>query len=217
MKKINSNLTTSAKLGIYFMVTKKLLRGFFKSIFFKNIAFPFFVGRKVSITNKRNIVTDKNVKFEELAEIQGMSKNPLIFGKNVTIGRETLIRPSSYYGVGKVGEGVEIGDNSSIGPFGYIGCAGKIIIGKNVMIGPRVSMFAENHNFNEIDQNIKSQGVHSEGIVIEDNCWIGSGTIILDGVRIESGSVIGAGTIVSKNVSKNSITFDKREKITRER
>lgn len=85
------------------------------------------------------------------------------------------------------------------------------------MVGPRVSMFAENHNFNEIDQNIKSQGVHSEGIVIEDNCWIGSGTIILDGVRIRSGSVIGAGTIVSKSTNKDSIIFDKREKITRER
>ena len=102
----------------------------------------------------------------------------LIFGNNVTIGRYTEIRPSSYYGVGNLGKGLEIGDNSSIGPFGFIGCSGKIEIGKNVMIGPRVSLFAENHNFSDKNRSIKHQGVNNKGIVIEDNCWIGSGAII---------------------------------------
>lgn len=79
--------------------------------------------------------------------------------------------------------------NSSIGPYGFVSCSGKITIGKNVMIGSRVSLFAENHNFSEKDKSIKEQGVNNKGIIIEDNCWIGSGVIILDGVTIGSGSV----------------------------
>lgn len=40
-----------------------------------------------------------------------------------------------------------IDDYSSIGSYGDIGCYGKIIIGNNVMFGPKCSLFAENHNF----------------------------------------------------------------------
>ena len=139
------------------------------------------------------------------------------FGKNVTIGRYTSIRPSSYYGVGKIGYGLEIGENSSIGPYGFVGCSGKITIGKNVMIGPRVSLFAENHNFSDVSTTIKEQGVNNKGILIEDDCWIGSGVIILDGVTIGHGSVIGAGTLVTKDIKEKSVVYDKREKVLKDR
>lgn len=139
-------------------------------------------------------------------------KNGLHFGNNVTIGRYTEIRPSSYYGVGQLGYGLTMGDYSSIGPFGFVGCSGKIKIGNNVMVGPRVSFFAENHNFSDTSSTIKSQGVNNKGITIEDDCWIGSGVIILDGVTIGHGSVIGAGTLISRDIPPESIVIDKRNK-----
>jgi acetyltransferase-like isoleucine patch superfamily enzyme len=189
----------------------KIIRGFIIKPFFKNSKGLLFVGRGSKITHKHRIVVGKNVKFEQMSEIQGLSRQGLIFGDNVTIGNSTMIRPSSYYGV-EIGEGIKIGNNSSIGPLGYIGCAGYIDIGQNVMIGPRVSIFAENHKFNDLTRTIKSQGVVRKGIKIEDNCWIGSGVIILDGVTIGKGSIIGAGTIVSKDILDNSIVIDKKEK-----
>ena len=57
----------------------------------------------------------------------------------------------------------------------------------------------------------------NKGIVIEDDCWIGSGVIILDGVRIGSGSVIGAGTLVNKDIPKNSVVYDKRNRTIKDR
>lgn len=157
------------------------------------------------------------MKFESYSEIHGLATNGLRFGNNVTIRRFTSIRPSSYYGVGQIGYGLEISDNSSIGPYGYIGCSGKVRIGKNVMIGPRVSLFSENHNFSEKDISIKEQGVNNKGITIEDDCWIGSGVIILDDVTVGSGSVIGAGTLVTKDIPKNSIIYDKRNRVENNR
>lgn len=124
------------------------------------------------------------MKFEDYSEVHGLSKNGLHFGDNVTIGRYTTIRPSSYYGVGKIGFGLQMGENSSIGPFGFVGCSGKIVIGKNVMIGPRVSLFAENHNFSDKSESIKEQGVNNKGITIEDDVWIGSGVVILDVLQL---------------------------------
>lgn len=80
------------------------------------------------------------------------------------------------------------------------------------MIGPKVSIFAENHNFDDTRAPIKSQGVNNKGIKIEDDCWIGSGVIILDGV-IGRGSVIGAGTLVTKSIPPKSVVIDKRNRV----
>lgn len=205
------NITNSALINILFMSVIKVIRGTISKYFFKKSRGLLFIGKKTSITHKRYISLGKNVKFEQNCEIQGLSKRGIIFGDDVTIGNSAMIRPSSYYGV-EIGEGMEIGNNSSIGPLSYVGCAGYIKIGKNVMIGPRVSLFAENHSFSDINITIKDQGVNQKGIEIKDNCWVGSGAIILDGVTIGEGCIIAAGTVVTKDIEPYSIVMDKKNK-----
>lgn len=201
---------------IMFRTGIKAARGTFRRCFLKEAHGLLLIGRQVIISHGKHIRCGKNVKFEDYSEIHGLCKDGLVFGNNVTISRGVMIRPSSYYG-GDLGEGLVLGNNSSIGPHGYIGCSGKIMIGDNVMFGPKCSLFAENHVFSSTDQSIKSQGVHQQGIVIEDDCWIGSNVTILDGVTIGRGSVIGAGTLIAKDVPAGSIVTDRRDKNIRER
>lgn len=85
------------------------------------------------------------------------------------------------------------------------------------MFGPNCYLFAENHVFTEVDSTIKSQGVKQKGIVVEDNCWIGSNVVILDVVTVGRGSVIGAGTLISKDVPQDSVIFDKKVKVIKPR
>lgn len=217
MPKINKSVSKKDKLIIIFLTIKKIIRGLLEIPFLGGAKFPLFIGEHVDITHKRRIHCGKNVKFESYSEIHGLSRNGLYFGNNVTIGRYTEIRPSSYYGVGQIGYGLTIGNYSSIGPFGFIGCSGKVKIGNNVMIGPRVSFFPENHNFKDTNSTIRSQGVNNKGIIVEDDCWIGSGVIILDGVTIGHGAVIGAGTLISKDVPSGSVILDKRKKVVKPR
>lgn len=198
------------KVNILFRTGIKFLRGLKTRIFLKKVEGLFLVGKHVQVSHGKHIVCGKNVKFEDYAEIHGLCAEGLNFGDNVTIGRGVMIRPSSYYG-GDLGKGLEIGNNSSIGPHGYIGCSGKITIGKNVMFGPKCSLFAENHVFSDTSSTIKSQGVKQMGIIVEDDCWIGSNVTILDGVTIGKGCVIGAGTLVTKDVPEGSIVINKRE------
>lgn len=174
------------------------------------------IGKSVQITHGKHISCGKNVKFEDYSEIDGLCSGGLNFGDYVTISRGVMIRPSSYYG-GDYGIGLTMGEHSSIGPYGYVGCSGKISIGKNVMLGPKCSLFAENHVFSDTESSIKSQGVQQKGIVIEDDCWIGSNVTILDGVTIGRGSVIGAGTLVTKDIPAGSVVVDKREKNLKKR
>jgi len=212
MKRMSSELTTGDKFSIYVATICKIIRGLFIKLFLKESRGILFVGSGSKISHRGRICVGKNVKFERGSEVQGLAKNGLKLGNNVTIGAYTMIRPSSYYGI-DLGEGLEMGDNSSVGPMSYIGCAGFISIGNNVMIGPKVSMFAENHIFSDKKSTIKSQGTVRKGITIEDDCWIGSNVIILDGVTIGRGSVIGAGAVITKDVPENSKIIDKRNKI----
>ena len=194
----------------------KFLRGIWVRLFLKKAEGLFLVGKNVKVSHGRHISCGKNVKFEDYVEVHGLCKDGIILGNNVTISRGVMIRPSSYYG-GDLGAGLTMGDNSSIGPHGYVGCSGKITIGNNVMFGPKCSLFAENHIFNNTEESIKSQGVKQAEIVVEDDCWIGSNVIVLAGVTIGKGSVIGAGTVVTKDVAPGSIVLDKRDKYIRER
>lgn len=208
---MHENIGTFDKLIIYKNTGIKVARGLWHRQFMKQVKGLFLVGKKVQITHGNHISCGRNVKFEDYSEIHGLCSEGLIFGNHVTISRGVMIRPSSYYG-GDLGVGLVMGDNSSIGPHGYIGCSGKIVIGSNVMFGPKCSLFAENHVFSDSKATIKSQGVKQKGITIEDDCWIGSNVVILDGVTIGKGSVIGAGTLVTKDVPAGSIVMDKREK-----
>ncbi len=208
---MHSSITFTDKIIVYRQAGIKVLRGLWYRFFMKKTKGLFLVGSKVKITHCSHISCGKNVKFEDFAEIHGLCSEGLVFGDNVTISRGTMIRPSSYYG-GDLGSGLIMGNNSSIGPYGYIGCSGKITIGSNVMFGPKCSLFAENHNFSDTEKTIKSQGVNQKGITIEDDCWIGSNVVILDGVTIGKGSVIGAGTLVTKDIKPGSFVLDKRNK-----
>ena len=94
---------------------------------------------------------------------------------------------------------VELGDDSGIGIRAQIN--GKVVIGKNVMMGPDVCIFARNHAYARTDIPMSCQGFSPEKpIMIGDDVWIGANVIILPGVHIGSGAIIGAGAVVTKNV-----------------
>lgn len=213
---MDSRVDITDKIAILYRTAIKILRGEMKKIFLKEAHGMLLVGRGVQISHGKHIRCGKNVKFEDYAEIHGLCSDGLNFGDYVTISRGVMIRPSSYYG-GDYGVGLTMGEHSSIGPYGYVGCSGKISIGKNVMFGPKCSLFAENHVFSDTESSIKSQGVKQKGITIEDDCWIGSNVTILDGVTIGRGSVIGAGTLVTKDVPAGSVVMDARNKKLRAR
>ena len=183
---MNSNINATDKLIILSRTGMKLLRGGVRRVFLKEAHGMLLVGKGVQISHGKHIYCGKNVKFEDYSEIHGLCSEGLVFGDYVTISRGVMIRPSSYYG-GDLGIGLTMGEHSSIGPYGYVGCSGRITIGKNVMFGPKCSLFAENHVFSDTQSSIKSQGVKQKGITVEDDCWIGSNVTILDGVTIGKG------------------------------
>lgn len=78
-----------------------------------------------------------------------------------------------------------------------------IYIGDNVMIGPNVIIDTGTHPINPDLR--KKQAQYNVAVVIEENVWIGGGSIILPGVRIGKNSVIGAGSVVTKDIPENVV------------
>lgn len=175
-----------------------LIRGFLFRPFFKKKGGIVLVGKGVRIRNPSHISYDGRLILEDYCEIQGISQQGIIFGNNVSVGSFTVVRPSGYYSR-QIGQGLVVGDNSSLGINCYIGCGGGVTIGKNVMMGPYVSIHSENHNHSEDNVPMKDQGVSRGKVVIEDDCWLGAGSRILSGVTIGQGSIVAAGAIVTKS------------------
>jgi len=174
-------------------------RGFWVKLRFREASGLVLLGRHVTIRHPEYLAVGRNFIVEDYAEIMALSEEGIVLGDNVTIGAFATIKPSNYYGR-ELGVGLRVGNNSNIGRYSYIGCSGRISIGNNVLMGPRVGLFAEDHNFERVDTPIRDQGVVREPIVIEDDCWIGSGSIITGGVRIGQGAIIAAGSVVTRNV-----------------
>ena len=180
------------------------LRGLWEKLFMGESSGWVLVGKQVSIRYAAYLQAGKELIIEDYAEINARSTQKIILGNRVTIGKYAIIRPGNLYG-GEPGEGLVVGDHSNIGPYCYIGCSGHISIGNNVMISPRVSIYAENHVFDHTDTPIKSQGVKKENVVIEDDCWIASNSILLAGVTIGKGSIVAAGSVVTQDVPPYSV------------
>jgi acetyltransferase-like isoleucine patch superfamily enzyme len=192
------------------------LRGLWWKIWLKHASGLVLVGKQVTIRNPQCISVGCNFVAEDYCEIQGLSDGGVCFGDNVTIGRFAMIRPSGYYRR-EIGLGLTVGNNSNIGPYCYIGCSGRIEIGNNVLMSPRVSMYGENHNFGRVDVPIKLQGVTRQGIVVHDDCWLASGCTILSGVCIGRGTIVAAGAVVTHDLPPYTIVAGAPARVLGER
>ncbi len=126
-------------------------------------------------------------------------------GKNseIIIGDHCELFPYSM--LMSYGGKIEIGSNCTVNPFSILYGHGGLKIGNFVRIAAHVVVIPANHVYTDREIPIAKQGLSQEGIVIEDDVWIGSGARVLDGVRIGRGAIIAAGAVVTKNVDPYTI------------
>jgi acetyltransferase-like isoleucine patch superfamily enzyme len=93
----------------------------------------------------------------------------------------------------------------------YIQANNGIEIGRNIRIGPHVSIISANHNIDDFDKHDKAPP-----IVLGDNCWLGAGCIILPGVILGDHVIVAAGAVVTKSFADNCIIGGVPAKVIRE-
>ncbi|EJG9429341.1 acyltransferase [Escherichia coli] len=93
---------------------------------------------------------------------------------------------------------VKSGTNIQWGSF--LDCRGGLDIGHNVDITLGVKILTQYHNIHD-----ERYETISKKIIIEDNCIIGSYSLLLPGSNIEKFGVLGAGSVLTKNVKENTM------------
>jgi len=198
---IRARLTTA---GIITTMAGMGARGFLAAARFETRGGLPFVGRHVTLRGLSYVKVGRRFRIDDYAELYGVSSGGMSFGDNCYVGTYTIIKGSDGFGR-LLGAGLKVGDRTSIGPHCYIGCAGGITIGSDVLLAPGVRIFAETHRHALSSTPIKEQGLDFMPVVIEDNCWIASGVTITGGVTVGTGSIVGAGAVVTKDVAPRSI------------
>ena len=101
--------------------------------------------------------------------------------------------------------GIKIGRDSLIGEYSVIRGQGGVSIGDRVYTSPFTQIISVNHVFDDPGRPFVEQGITAEGIIIEDDVWLGAGAIITDGVRVGKGAVVAAGAVVTKDVPPHTV------------
>ncbi|KAF4811352.1 putative acetyltransferase [Colletotrichum siamense] len=169
---------------------------------------PLLAGRHRArcLLHKYNNMDPNSKPYDELmATQQEMLKD--ILGK---VGPGTFIEPPF---IPDYGCNVVIGENCFINFNCTILDTSLVIIGNRVQLGPNVSIYSAGHETSVLSR-IKFVEF-GDPVYIEDDAWIGGGTIILPGVTIGKGSTIGAGSIVTKSIPPYSVAMGAPAKVVK--
>jgi acetyltransferase-like isoleucine patch superfamily enzyme len=201
--RFDSSLTATEVVAVTFARLVQVVRGSFVRLRVHSARGLVFAGRGVSIRRASQLTLGRQVILEDRVSIDALSLAGVVFGDNVTIKSGAMIVCTGV--IRHKGIGLTIGRNSSVGSLSYLGAQGLIAIGEDVLIGPGVQIFSEDHSFSRADVPIRLQGERRRKVTIEDNCWIGAGVTIVGGVTIGRGSVVAAGSVVVRDIEPDSL------------
>lgn len=128
-------------------------------------------------------------------------KSFISIGSNIRTRSKFIIRCD-------VGARISIGDNCFFNNYNSINAIDEISIGNNCLFGENVKIYDHNHRFNE-NILIRNQGFTHKPVLIGNNVWIGSNTVILKGVTIGDNVVIGANCTIRDDIPSNSIVSNR--------
>ena len=132
-------------------------------------------------------------------------------GSRLILGTDCYIGRHCEFGAGGL---ILIGDQTSIQDRSIV--LGNVRIGRYCVFSYNIYLSSGRHHFRELpyalirdqDDMVRSLGesdASRDGIVIEEDCWIGINVVIQPGVQIGRGCIVGANAVVTKGLSPYSI------------
>ncbi|MBD3883904.1 acyltransferase [Phormidium tenue FACHB-886] len=165
------------------------------------------LGNEVCVDCNVYIDALANVHFpQQVQSVNGSPDTRIFLEDSVVLNEGVEVRVHQ-------GSQIEIGQATQIGSHCRLLANKCIKIGKNCQIGSHSSFCAVRPNLAKLFASIKLEETIGCGIVVEDNCWIGSNVKVLDGIRIGQGSVIGDDSVVTEDIPPFSVAVGEPAKI----
>ncbi|MCB0212548.1 MAG: acyltransferase [Anaerolineae bacterium] len=168
----------------------------------------------VRIAHASGVHLGKNVYLDQGVYLHALP-NGITIGDNTFLMHHTMLHVFNFRGLPQAG--ISIGSNCFFGEYNVIRGQGGVHIGNDVYTGPMVQMVAVNHVYQDPNRPIREQGITAQGIVVEDDVWIGANVTVVDGVTIGKGSIIGAGSVVTRDIPPYSIAVGTPAKRVKDR
>lgn len=131
-----------------------------------------------------------------------------IFG---TVGEEVHVEPGLRV---DYGENIHVRENFYANFNSVLLDVCPIHIGRNVMLGPRVSLVTPEHPINPVERNSGLE--FGRPITIGDNCWLGADVTVIGGVTLGDNVVVGAGSVVTKSFDDNVVIAGNPARVIKE-
>lgn len=184
---------------------------------------------------EENVVIEDGVVIEPFVKLLGntvIKKGAVIKSfteiNNSIIGENTIVDSSTVLDS-------KIGNNNNIGPRAYIrnntetkenAKVGFSVEVKNSIIGNNTkvshlsyigdSVLGDNINIGAGTITANYDGINKNKTVIEDNCFIGSNTVLIAPIKIGKGSKVAAGSTLNQDVKQDSLAIARTRQITKE-
>lgn len=170
------------------------LRNIFFPLLFKKVGKNVSFGKNLTIRHPGKISIENDVVIDDncMLDAKGINNEGIIIKEGVYIGRNSILSCKN--------GNIILHKNTNIGFNCEIFSASKVEIGQNTLIAAYVYIIGGDHKYNLADKPISEQGRVSKGITIENSCWLGAKSMILDGVKIGNDSIIGAGAVVNTDI-----------------
>ena len=137
------------------------------------------------------VYVDYNVQFQRHPE-------------RISLGQRTVVKEGSRICPTNPDARILVGDWTTIGHHTFIFATTEIFIGNNCLVAPFCYFVDSNHGVRK-DRLIREQDMSAKRIVVGDDVWIGTNSVVLKGVSIGSGAVIAAGSIISEDIPEYAI------------
>ena len=160
------------------------------------------IENKVRLRFSSNIRLSNGVYLDQNTYLHACD-NGIDIGSNSIVMHGAVLHVYNFRGLPN--SKISIGKESLIGEYSVIRGQGGVTIGDRVFTSPFSQIIAVNHIFDDPEVSFVDQGITAEGIIIEDDVWIGASAVITDGVRIGKGSVVAAGAVVTKDVPAHTV------------
>lgn len=160
------------------------------------------IERNVRLRYASNIRLGKGSYLDENVYIHA-TPGGVEIGANTYVMHGAVLHVYNFRGLPNAG--IRIGHDSLIGEYTVIRGQGGVTIGNRVYTSPMTQLIAVNHIFDDPERSFVDQGITAQGIVVEDDVWLGANAVVTDGVRIGKGAVVAASAVVTKDVPPHSV------------
>ncbi|HYJ64847.1 MAG TPA: acyltransferase [Parafilimonas sp.] len=160
----------------------------------------------------RNFLNPFFHKKGKSAVIRRRSRIDVIPFRKFIVGEKSIVEDFTCINNG-MGD-IIIGKNCMVGIGSVL--TGPVTLGNNVILAQHVGISGLNHGYTDIHIPIRDQKCIVAEVVIEDDSWIGTNSVITSGVTIGKHSIVAGGSVVTKNVPPYTIVAGNPAKIIKQ-